>query len=548
MHETSMQQNPATHSTLAAENRELRAKLEAAQEMLRAIRADEVDAVVTENGGAQRVRTLQGADAAYRTFVEVMCQGAATIAADGTVLYCNRHFADLLRSPLEQTIGASVYNFAGREEEGRLRALLWEGMTASCVGNPLRLYCRDGSTISTVITATPLNIEGVPCVCLVLTDLTDHEARIAAEASSRAKDRFLAALSHELRTPLMPVLMTVAAMEEDSRLPAQVRADLAVVRRNVELETRLIDDLLDLSRVISGKLQLRAEPVNVRELVTNVLDMVNSDANQKSIEVRCEWAAQVDRVNGDPVRLQQVIWNLVKNAIKFGKERGKIEVRLSNPDEQTVRLEIRDNGIGIDPSNLANIFNAFEQGNDAARQAGGLGLGLAIAKAIVEMHGGTISAESDGAGSGTTMRVTLPVSAFEAAALPALSARGDSEGACFRVLLVEDHSETAAILARLLGQSGHVVKVAHSIASALNYASAEPFDVVVSDIGLPDGTGHDLMRQIKERYGIPGVALSGYGMEDDLNRSRDAGFAEHVVKPVNLPDLQSIIRRVARVK
>lgn len=548
MHDTSMQDDSPSQSTLAAENRDLRAKLEAMQEMLRAIRADEVDAVVTENGGAQRVRTLQGADVAYRTFVEVMRQGAATIGADGTVLYCNRHFADLLRSPLEQTIGASVYDFAGGEEEGRLRALLWEGMTASCIGNPVRLRCRDGNVLSTVMTATPLNIEGVPCVCLVLTDLTDHEARIAAEATSRAKDRFLAALSHELRTPLMPVLMMVGAMEADSRLPADVREDLAMVRRNVELETHLIDDLLDLSRAISGKLQLRAEPVSVKALVKNVLDMVSSDVNQKSMEVRCEWAARVDCVNGDPVRLQQVIWNLVKNAIKFGKERGKIEVRLFNPDEQTVQLEIRDDGIGIDPVSVPSIFNAFEQGNGGARQAGGLGLGLTIAKAVVEMHGGTIRAQSDGADRGATLSVTLPVTAFEVAAPPALVARSDSEGDRFRVLLVEDHDETAAILSRLLHQHGHVVKIANTIASALHEASAESFDVVISDIGLPDGSGHELMKQIKEKYGIPGVALSGYGMEDDLSRSRESGFAEHVVKPVNLANLQSVISRVVRGK
>jgi PAS domain S-box-containing protein len=517
--------------------------------MLRAIRADEVDALVTENDGAQRVRTLQGADVAYRTFVEVMCQGAATVAADGTVLYCNRHFAEVLRSAPEKTIGASVYEFAASEEEGALRALLWEGMATSCLGKPFRLRGRDGSLISTVITATPLNIEGVACVCLVLTDLTEHEARIAAEAASRAKDRFLAALSHELRTPLTPVVMVVGAMEADSTLPAQVREDLAMVRRNVELETRLIDDLLDLSRVISGKLRLRPEPVSVAGLVKNVLEMLKSDVNQKSLDVQCRWTAKTDRVNGDPVRLQQVIWNLVKNAIKFGKERGKIEVRLSNPDEQMLQLEIQDDGIGIEQSLLPGIFNAFEQGDATeSRKAGGLGLGLTIAKAVVEMHGGVIGAESDGAGRGATVSVRLPVTPLEIPAPSAVLRASGSEEASFKILLVEDHHETATILARLLQQYGHSVTIANTIASALQHASAQPFDVIISDIGLPDGTGHDLMKQIHERFSIPGVALTGYGMENDLRRSSEMGFAEHVVKPVNIAHLQSVITRVMQSK
>ena len=551
MPDTSTKDNSSATSILIAENRDLRAKLEAVQEMLRAIRANEVDALVTEDSGAPQVRTLGGADVAYRTFVEVMCQGAATIASDGTILYCNRHFAELLRSPFEKTVGASIYDFAAAEDEGGLRALLWEGLATSCIGKPFRLRGFDGSSVSTVITATPLNVDGIACVCLVLADLTEHEARIAAEAASRAKDRFLAALSHELRTPLTPVVMVVAAMEADATLPPQVRDDLAMVRRNVELETRLIDDLLDLSRVASGKLHLRAEPVSIKSLVNNVLEMVNSDVNQKSLAVQCQWTAKTDRVNGDPVRLQQVIWNLIKNAIKFGKHRGKIHVRLLNPDEQMLALEIEDDGVGIDPSSLPKIFNAFEQGSECPSQASGLGLGLTIAYAVVEMHGGSIRAESAGPGTGATFSVVLPVTAQEPTADALFASpeeRIDGEESNFRVLLVEDHHETATILARLLRQYGHKVTIANTIASALQHASDEPFDIVISDIGLPDGTGHDLMKQIKERHRIPGVALTGYGMEDDLRRSSEMGFAEHVVKPVNIPHLQSVIRRVARSK
>ena len=310
-----------------------------------------------------------------------------------------------------------------RRTKAAYATLLWEGLATSCTGKPFRLRGRDGSSVSTVITATPLTVDRIACVCLVLADLTEYEARIAAEAASRAKDRFLAALSHELRTPLTPVVMVVAAMEADTTLPPQVREDLAMVRRNVELETRLIDDLLDLSRVISGKLHLRAEQVSVESLVKNVLEMVKSDVNQKSLSVSCQWVAKADCVNGDPVRLQQVIWNLIKNAIKFGAERGKIDIHLSNPSEHLLQIQIRDNGIGIQPSTLPNIFNAFEQGDETAcDKTDGLGLGLTIAKAVVEMHGGSIRAESAGVGTGATISVLLPVTAQALASAPSAGA------------------------------------------------------------------------------------------------------------------------------
>jgi len=348
---------------------------------------------------------------------------------------------------------------------------------------------------------------------------------------------------------LTPVVMLVAAMEADQRLPQDVREDLAMVRRNVELETRLIDDLLDLSRATSGKLRLQVQPLNVQELVQAVLVMVKSDVDQKSLKLECRWDATTDRVNGDPARLQQVIWNVLKNAIKFSPHQGTIRVRLSNPSDQLVQLEISDNGIGIDPSLLPRIFNAFEQGdNPTLPRQTGLGLGLTIAKSIVEMHEGMMRADSEGLGKGATFTVTLPAAPIEAgdtAASESTQSRAEP-GTGVRVLLVEDHHETAIALRRLLQAHGHVVTIADSIASALHLVSVETFDLVISDIGLPDGTGHSLMKQIKQMRAIPGVALTGYGMQDDISHSRDAGFVEHVVKPVDISQLQSVISRVVQ--
>jgi CheY-like chemotaxis protein len=286
----------------------------------------------------------------------------------------------------------------------------------------------------------------------------------------------------------------------------------------------------------------------MQTLVENVLEMVQSELNRKSLDLRCEWAAKLDRVHGDPARLQQVIWNVLKNAVKFSTERGTIEVRLSNPDQQTLRLEIEDHGVGIDADRLPGIFDAFEQGDTViASHSGGLGLGLTIARAVVEMHGGTMRAESGGAGKGTTVSVDLPVTTLElpTTASQTSTASGASDSTRLRLLLVEDHSETAAVLARLLQRHGHEVAVAGTVASALQLVASAPFDLILSDIGLPDGTGHDLMNLVRQqKYQTPGVALTGYGMEDDLSRSRDVGFAAHVVKPVDMAQLQSVIQRV----
>ena len=372
-------------------------------------------------------------------------------------------------------------------------------------------------------------------------------ARDVAEAASRAKDQFLAVLSHELRTPLSPVLMTAAAMEADAQLPPQFRDDVAMIRRNIELETKLIDDLLDLSRVTTGKLRLHMEPVGVHDILRHVLEICDSDLREKRLNVLPQLDAANDRVSGDAARLQQVFWNLVRNATKFTPEGGDVTIRTWNdPSTGQLCVAVTDSGIGIAPDVLPRIFNAFEQGEGrTARQFGGLGLGLAIAKAVVGMHGGTINVASDGLGKGTTFTVRLnPIAARTGASHTASPApAGTTDNVSSRLLLVDDHEDTANTLARLLKMSGYSVRIACNVADALRLAAAEPFDLVVSDIGLPDGTGYDLMQQVRARHGLAGIALTGYGTEEDIRRSKSVGFVDHVVKPVNLPQLEQVIRR-----
>ena len=378
---------------------------------------------------------------------------------------------------------------------------------------------------------------------------TEQSLRVEAETANHAKDKFLAVLSHELRTPLAPVVMTIHAIEVDPDLPIKFREDLAMVRRNIDLEVKLIDDLLDLSRVTSGKLRLQMQPVSVHEVLAHAIHNSISDTSGKQLHIRQELHATNDRVTADPARLQQVFWNLLRNATKFTPEGGNITVRTSNPgSDGRLLVEIKDSGVGIAADNLPRIFDAFEQGDARTTLLfGGLGLGLAIAKAVVEMHGGTIIAASDGPDQGATFTVQLdaaPEGVVKEGPVPRTVPTGRQESRASRVLLVEDHPDTARTLARLLTGSGYDVKTADSVASALQLAAAAPFDILISDIGLPDATGYELMEQIRDRYGIKGIALSGYGMDDDMRKSRDAGFVEHIVKPINLGQLQAIIQRV----
>jgi PAS domain S-box-containing protein len=376
--------------------------------------------------------------------------------------------------------------------------------------------------------------------------LSQEEAlRKEAEAAVRAKDHFLAALSHELRTPLSPVVLTIAAMESDPDLPVKFRKSVAMIRRNIELETRLIDDLLDLNRVTSGKMHMEVQPTHVHAVLAQAIQTCASETSGKKLNIQLDLQADNDLVDADPARLQQTFWNLLRNAAKFTPEGGSIFIHTENSGG-TVRFEMRDTGVGIEPEFLPRVFDAFEQGDTKiTRQFGGLGLGLAICKAIMDRHGGAIRAHSDGPNTGATFTVELPVaSATEQEVLAVQPLGHNSAAGHLRVLLVEDHLDTREVLARLLGAADYTVKTASSVATALQLAAAERFDVVVSDLGLPDGTGYDLMKQLRDSHGIKGIALSGYGMVQDQRRSREVGFLDHVVKPVNVSQLVAVIQRI----
>jgi signal transduction histidine kinase/ActR/RegA family two-component response regulator len=392
----------------------------------------------------------------------------------------------------------------------------------------------------------------------------EREARSEAEAASEAKDRFLATLSHELRTPLTPVLAVVSRLETDGRLSGlagdlagDLAADLAMIRRNVELEARLIDDLLDLTRIARGKLDLHPEIADLRMLVEHATGMCCApEIAAGRLRLVTDLAAGDHRVWGDPSRLTQVLWNLLNNAVKFTPAGGAITLCSRSEPERLV-LEVSDTGVGIDPHVLPHIFGAFEQGPARGpRGAGGLGLGLAISRAIAEMHGGELTAASAGRGRGSTFTLSLPdllprdPETGEVPVFPEPSPdipAPKSQLPNLKILLVEDHADTAEAMAELLRLLGHRVTVAGGVAAALAAAEEEDgLDLVISDLGLPDGSGLDVMRRLSASRRLPGIALSGYGMEDDVRRSLEAGFDRHLTKPVSLQALEATIWQVVR--
>lgn len=363
-----------------------------------------------------------------------------------------------------------------------------------------------------------------------------------ARAASAAKDRFIAMLSHELRTPLAPILFALdSAMSRDS-VPPPLADTLEMIRRNVLLETRLIDDLLDMTRIVQGKMSVVAEVIDLHDVVNDVIVLCQEQIQRAAVQVAVDLVATAHRVRADPVRLRQVVWNLLNNALRNTPAGGHISICTANRRPEWITLSLRDTGRGIEPVMLSRIFTFFEQDPEARRRGVGLGLGLPISKAIVESHGGRIHADSAGPGTGATFVVELQTAVAEPAELPPPRTLDAGRGA-LSILLVEDNADSAHAIAEFLRLHGYQVKVAGDIRQAV--ASFAPGDVLISDIGLPDGSGHDLLRQLRREQRVEAIALSGYGTPDDVERSAAVGFARHIVKPVNPSELLAAIRELA---
>ncbi|HEV2328353.1 MAG TPA: PAS domain S-box protein [Verrucomicrobiae bacterium] len=427
--------------------------------------------------------------------------------------------------------------------------------------------CKDGRRVDISLTVSPIidalgRIVGASKIARDISEKKRWEAEITrahdeAEQASHAKDEFLATLSHELRTPLNPVLLLASESAGDHDLPPGVRANFDVIRRNVELEARLIDDLLDLTRVRTGKLRIEKNDVHIHGVLAETISIVEKEIKRKHITVEQNLTDAESIVFGDAVRLRQIFWNVLKNAIKFTPRRGTIAVE-SHAEHGLYIVTISDSGIGMTENELASAFEAFKQGAHSREgRFGGLGLGLAITKRFVELHSGSITASSPGPDRGSTFIIQFPLAGWNrlgsALDLPPLHPhRGENRHSSnsddgkthqhAEILLVEDHEPTRHTLAQILERRHYRVVMASSAREAMALAEKRHFDVVISDIGLPDGNGYDLFKKIHDRSPVvKGIALSGYGMENDVARSRNIGFRAHLIKPVKIEALEKAL-------
>ncbi len=383
----------------------------------------------------------------------------------------------------------------------------------------------------------------------------EHNARAEAEVANRVKDEFLANLSHELRTPLNAIVGWASMLRNDTLTPAEARRAIEIIDRNAKAQTQLIESVLDVSRIVSGKLQFDSRPVQMEKVIEAAIDSMRPAAAAKNIEFRVHVSSNIPPVSGDFNRLQQVVWNLISNAVKFSPTGTKIEVQLKTADAQ-VQIVVKDNGEGISADFLPHVFERFRQADaSTTKKFGGLGLGLAIVRHLVELHGGTVEVESDGAGKGATFRVTLPALSGTMVASPTkteerrenLVAKPLLRG--LRVLLVEDELDTRDLLVQLLSSCEAEVKAAASASAALALMTDWQPDILVSDISMPEVDGYAFIRQVRDGIqhpNVPAIALTAHARAEDRRIALEAGFQEHLSKPVSFAKLARAIAKLVR--
>ena len=395
----------------------------------------------------------------------------------------------------------------------------------------------------------PVRMSGV---CMIITRRKEAElARLAAaEEASRLKDEFLATLSHELRTPLHAILGWVQMLQADGLPPDRVRQGIDVIGRNARLQAQLIEDILDVSRIITGKLEIERIPMLVPPLVETVVAAVLPSARARQIEVTVDVPPALAPIEGDPKRLQQVFGNLLSNAIKFTPEHGHVSVRAAATDDDWITIEVTDSGDGIDPAFLPYMFDRFRQADSTPkRKHGGLGLGLSIARHLIDLHSGEIQARSDGPGRGTTVVVRLPAALTPTHLPEAPAAEAPVEGLPrlkgLRVLVVDDQTDSRELLAALLERQGAQVVTCDGALAALETLKTGTFHLLVADIAMPGVDGYGLIARARAaRQGIPAIAVSAYARLEDRVRALSCGYNDYCAKPVDAAELLAVVQRV----
>ncbi|MDZ8070394.1 MAG: response regulator [Nostoc sp. DedQUE08] len=509
----------------------------------------------------QAEESLQKSEAKYRRIVDTSYEGIWMIDSQTRTEFVNQRISQMLGYPAAEILGRSIFDFMDLADdiadEAKLEWFKGEGSDLK----EGRLRCQDGSYIWTLISARAILNEKGECLGAIamLTDITDRKrseserdrllqleqrARAEAEAANRIKDEFLAVLSHELRSPLNPILGWAKLLQSRKFDEAGLNKALKTIERNAKLQAQLIEDLLDVSRILQGKLSLNTIPVDLVSTIEAAMETVHLAVEAKNIEIETMLDPNVGKVLGDPARLQQVFWNLLSNAVKFTETKGKINVRLERIDAQA-QITVSDTGKGIDPDFLPYMFDYFRQGDSTTtRRFGGLGLGLAIARHLIEMHGGTIGAKSPGEDKGAIFTVRLPL--IEDSTTSEDDTNTDSSTTAFpysplmglQVLVVDDNDDTRDFFSFVLEQFGAIVTAVASGDEALQALTQSKPDILLSDIGMPEMNGYMLMQQVRTleaKVGgkkIPAIALTAYAGEINQQYALRAGFQQHIVKPV----------------
>ena len=487
--------------------------------------------------------------------------------------FANRAYEEWFGCTRGELPGRSLRDFLGEERYAKVRAYVERALAGEPVNFEQTATHRDGTLRSVRVAYVPdIGADGaVRGYISLVSDITDiratettlreqavalERARADAEAASRSKDEFLATLSHELRTPLNAVVGWVRLLREGSLNAGEQERALEVIERNARVQVQLIEDLLDISRIVAGKAQLDLRPVHPVTLIDAVVDSMRPAATAKGVRIETTLDLRAGPIAGDSERLQQVLWNLVANAIKFTARGGRVELRLSR-GASTVTVEVRDTGEGISREMLPHIFERFRQGDSTTtRKHGGLGIGLALVKHLVEAHGGTVTAQSPGRGAGSVFTVTLPLIMFSEPLSTPRSSRTPMRPMMIvptaalrgcRVLVVDDDHDALDLFASVLQRAGAAVRKAVSVAEALEVMSTFTLDVVLSDIEMPGEDGFALVDRLRAKgLRVPLVAVTAHGSEEDRARALTAGFDAHVAKPADAEEIVTVVQHLVQ--
>jgi PAS domain S-box-containing protein len=532
----------------AATIEDLRRRLQEAEDTLNAIRDGHVEALVVSAPEGEQIYTLRTVDQPYRLMVEQMREGALTLSAEGTILYCNQRFAELMARPAERLAGQALGAFLHPDDHETLQRVL---NSETCRAE-VQLRTAAGAVNPAQLSSITLNIDGVRTVAVVVTDLTHERTERGLRESNRLKDEFLATLSHELRTPLNVILGWTRMLLHDHLSEKARKHALELIDRNAQAQAQLVNDLVDMSRMTTGKLQVELEPLPVVPVLEAALESVRPAAEAKDLTIHTAWRVHDANVLADPIRLQQVLWNLLSNAVKFTPNGGRISVSAERVDRR-IQIEVADTGVGIDPAFLPHVFDRFRQADSATtRRFGGLGLGLAIVHDLVRLHGGDVEVRSPGIGQGATFTVTFRASAARTVSTgqPRPSRKAISLKGC-SIMLVEDHADSRELLVEALQNAGAAVAAFGAASEAYRSLDRVRPSVIVADIALPDEDGYSFIRRIRshstpEIQAIPAIAVTAYATIPDRAEALAVGFQQHLPKPLDPGRLIEAIRELTR--